>query len=107
MCDDAAGLFGIDFGDGTVGTQPIDLDGDDDDGGVQASTDTRGTSTTSGKKKSIVWTYFAEIKENDIRIAAICNHCRSRYTTRSSAGTGHLKCHMKSCMKKQNHASMV
>ena len=61
--DDAAGLFGIDLGDGN---QPIDLDGDDGDGGVEVSTDTRGTSTTSGKKVSAVWDYFHEIKENKI-----------------------------------------
>jgi hypothetical protein len=36
---DAAGLFGIDLGDGTVDSQPIEIDGDDDDGGVDASTD--------------------------------------------------------------------
>jgi hypothetical protein len=102
--DDAAGLFGIDIGDGT---QPIDVDGDDDDDGVDASTDTHGTSTTSGKCVSDVWEYFHEIKENKIRVVAICKHCRSRYTARSAAGTGHLRRHMKSYMKKRNDASMV
>jgi hypothetical protein len=63
---DAAGLFGIDLGDGTVDSQPIEIDGDDDDGGVDASTDTHGTSTTSSKKVSAVWEYFHEIKENKI-----------------------------------------
>ena len=52
--DDAAGLFGI------------DLDGDDGDGGVEVSTDTHGTSSTSSKKVSDVWDYFHEIKENKI-----------------------------------------
>ena len=66
--EDAREFFGIDLGD----QQPpiINLDGDgDDDGGVAASTDTRGTSTTgTGKRKSIVWTYFDEIKdENGLR----------------------------------------
>ena len=102
--DDAAGLFGIDLGDGN---QPIDLDGDDGDGGVEVSTNTHGTSTTSGKKVSAVRDYFHEIKENKIRVAAICKHCRARYTARSSAGTGHLRWHMYSCMRKRNHASMV
>jgi hypothetical protein len=62
--DDAAGLFGIDIGDGN---QPINVDGDDDDGGVDASTNTHGTSTTtSGKRVSDVWEYFHEIKEKKI-----------------------------------------
>ena len=104
LCDDAAGLFGIDLGDGN---QPIDLDGDDGDGGVEVSNDTHGTSTTSGKKVSAVWDYFHEIKENKIRVAAICKHCRARYTARSSAGTGHWRRHMYCCMRKRNHASMV
>jgi len=45
--EDACGLFGIDLGDGT---HPIDLDaGDGDgDGGVAASIDTHGTSSTGG-----------------------------------------------------------
>jgi hypothetical protein len=55
--DDTRAFFGIDVGDQPVGNcnqQPIDLDGDD--GGVTASTDTRGTSTTaSGKRVSAVW----------------------------------------------------
>jgi hypothetical protein len=60
---------------------------------VSASTDTHGTSTTgSGKRKSIVWTYFDEIKdENGLRSGAVCRHCRSRYTARSTGGTGHLR----------------
>jgi hypothetical protein len=88
--DDAADLFDIDLGDGT---QPIELDGDDGDGGVAASTDsdTHGTSTMSGKRVSAVWSYFTEIKENGIRIVAICKHCGNKYTARSAVGTGHLK----------------
>ena len=104
--DDAAGLFGIDLGDGD-GNQPIDLDGDDSDGGVEVPTDTHGTSSTSGKKVSDVWDYFHEIKENKIRVRAICKHCGARYSARSVAGTGHLRRHMFSCMKKCKHASMV
>ena len=61
--DDAASLFDIDLSDGN---QPIDLDGDDGDGGVEVSTNTHGTSSTSGKKVSDVWDYFHEIKENKI-----------------------------------------
>ena len=108
--EDAAALFGVDLGDGSDGingNQPIELDGEDDDDAGPANTG--GTSTTSGKKTSVVWTYFHEVKDatNKIRIAAICKHCRSKYTARSGNGTGHLRRHMKSCMKKQNHAKMT
>jgi len=109
--DDTRGLFGIDLGDQPVGTQqqPIDLDGDDMDGGVATSTNTRGTSTTvTGKLVSIVWQYFDEINdETGLRTGAICKHYRSCYTARSSGGTGHLRRHMKSYMEKQKHATMV
>ena len=50
--EDAAGLFGIDLGDGD-GTHLIDLDAGDDDGGVAASTNTHGTSSTGGGGKLI------------------------------------------------------
>ena len=112
LCEDAAVLFGVDLGDGSDGingNQPIKLDGEDDDDA--GPTNTGGTSTTSGsgKKTSVVWTYFHEVKDatNKIRIAAICKHCRSKYTARSGNGTGHLRRHMRSCMKKQNHAKMT
>ena len=62
--EDARVFFGIDLDDQQ---QPINLDGDgDNDGGVTASTVTRGTSTTgTSKRKSIVWTYFDEIKDEN------------------------------------------
>jgi len=106
--EDAVVLFGIDLGDGD-GSQPdpINLDADGD-GGVEASTETHGISTTgTGMNKSAVWEYFHEINENKVRVAAICKHCRTRYTTRSAAGTGHLRRHMKSCMAKRNHTTMT
>ena len=109
MREDAIGFFGTDVGDQPVGNgnqQPIDLDGDD--GGVSASTDTRGTSATaSGKRVSAVWEWFDEIKDGKLRTSAICKHCGTRYSARSTGGTGHLIRHMKSCMKKQKHATMV
>jgi hypothetical protein len=102
--EDAIGFFGIDVGDDPVGNgnqQPIDLDGDD--AGVSASTDTRGTSATaSGKRVSAVWEWFDEIKDGKLRTSAICKHCGTRYSARSTGGTGHLIRHMKSCMKKQS-----
>jgi hypothetical protein len=92
--EDAA-AFGIDL------DAAIDVDGDDAD-----DTQTNATSVT-GKLKSAVWSYFDEVKENDIRISAICKHCHTKYTARSANGTGHLRRHMKSCMKKRNHSDMV
>ena len=69
------------------------VDGDTGGGAVTAtgacSTDTHGTSS-SGKRKSSVWADFKEVKENDVRIAAICKMCSKRLSARSSAGTGHL-----------------
>ena len=67
------------------------------------STDTHGTSS-SGKRKSSVWADFKEVKENDVRIASICNMCGKRLSARSSAGTGHLIRHQSSCRKKTDHA---
>jgi hypothetical protein len=77
---------------------------------ASTGTNTYGTSITSGAgtgKKSDVRGYFHEIKEGNTRVAVIYKHCRSRYTTRSAAGTGHLRRHMKSCMSKRNATSMV
>jgi len=106
--EDARGLFGIDLGDGT---HPIDLDVGDGDGGVAASTDTHGTSSTGGTGKgkliSPVWEDFTEIKEGKIRVAAICKMCGKRYSARSAAGTGHLKRHQKSCKAKHDNDKRV
>ena len=75
---DAAALFGIDVSDGNIQNNVIDVDAGDAGGGAAAaaaagacSTDTHGTSS-SGKRKSRVWADFKEVKENDVRIAAIC-----------------------------------
>jgi hypothetical protein len=85
--DDVAGLFGVNLGDDNVSTD-VDV-GDGDSGGVAASTDTHGTSSV-GKCTSAVWEDFTKIKENKIRVAAICKLCGKRYSARSAAGTGHL-----------------
>jgi len=106
--EDACGLFGIDLGDGT---HPIDLDAGDGegDGGVAASIDTHGTSSTGGTGKLIspVWEDFTEIKEDNIRVAAICKMCGKRYSARSAAGTGHLKRHQKSCKAKHDNDKRI
>ena len=113
--EDAAALFGIDVGDGNVPNNVIDVDaeaGAGDGGGGAAmaagcgSTDTHGTSS-SGKRKSSVWADFKEVKENDVRVAAICNICSKRLSARSCSGTGHLIRHQASCRKKVDHAHRV
>ena len=93
--EDATTLFGIDVGDGNVHNNVVDVDADDAGGGAPmvaagaCSTDTHGTSS-NGKRKSSVWADFKEVKENDVRVAAICKMCSKRLSTRSCAGTGHL-----------------
>ena len=93
--EDAAALFGIDVDDNDVPNNNV-IDVDAGDGGGAAaepagccSMDTQGT-TTSGKRKSSTWDDFKEVKENDVRVAAVCNMCGKRLSARSSAGTGHL-----------------
>jgi hypothetical protein len=44
---------------------------------------------------------------NSVQIIAICRVCKSRLSTRSAAGTGHLIRHHKSCRKKTDHAARV
>ena len=92
--EDATALFGINIGDGNVPINVVDVCASDAGGRATAatgacSTDTHGTSS-SGKHKSSVWADFKEVKENDVRIAAICNMCGKRLFARSSASTGHL-----------------
>ena len=115
--DDAAALLGIDVGSGSA---PIDLDGGDSGGGAEpapsmtatrtsvGSNSTDGTSCL-GKHKSGVWVDFDEIYEivngQKVRTAAIYKMCKSKLSARSSAGTGHLIRHQKSCRKKADHAA--
>ena len=42
-----------------------------------------------------------------VRTAAICKMCKSKLSARSSAGTGHLIRHQKSCRKKVDHVARV
>jgi hypothetical protein len=73
---------------------------------VAASTNTHGTSYV-GKRTFAVWEDFTEIKENKIRVAAICKLCGKRYSARSTAGTGHLIRHQKSCRRKHDNNRRV
>jgi len=117
--DNAATLLGIDVDSGSA---LIDLDGGDGGGGAAPvpSTTTTGTPVGSnitygtsclGKRKSDVWVDFDEFYETvngqKVRTAAICKMCKSRLSARSSAGTGHLIRHQKSCRKKVDHAARV
>jgi hypothetical protein len=104
LLEDAAAVFGIDVGDDSVPNDVVDVDGDG--GGGADSTNTHGTSSAS-KRTFTVWVDFEEIKENDIRIVAICKMCDKRYSARSVAGTGHLLRHQASCKKKHDHAHRV
>ena len=102
--EDAAALFGIDVGDDGVPNNVINVGAGDGGGGAEpaagcCSIDTHGT-TSSSKRKSSVWADFKEVKENDVRVAAVCNMCGKRLSARSSAGTGHLIRHQSSCRKK-------
>jgi hypothetical protein len=102
--ENAAAVFSIDVSDGSVPNDVVDFDGDV--GGGADSTDTHGTSS-AGKHTFVVWVDFEEIKENDIRIAAICKMYGKRYSTRSAAGTGHFLRHQASCKKRHDHARRV
>ena len=108
--DDTAMLFGIDLRDGYA---PINLDDGDGEGatateatvGSTSSTPSlAGTGTSVGKRKFAVWADFDEIYEtvNGVKICtkATCKMCKNTLSTRSSAGTGHLKRHQKSCKQK-------
>ena len=116
VCEDVAALFGIDVDDDGVpnnNVNVIDVDADTGDSEGAAvepagcySMDTQGT-TTFGKHKSSVCADFKEVKENDVRVAVVCNMCGKRLSARSSAGTGHLIRHQSSCRKKHDHAQRV
>ena len=118
--DAAATLFGVDVSSGPA---PIDLDGGDAGAAATAtgtavasntnSTDDNGTPTFSsvGKCKSAVWADFEliyeEVNGNKIQTTTICRMCKAVLSARSTAGTGHLIRHQKSCRKKVDHAARI
>jgi hypothetical protein len=121
---DPYSLFADDVGRGTA---PIDLDADVAGAAVPTTgttvdsntstmtnnTGINGTTSTavSGKRKSKCWADFKEIYEtingNQVRVQAICKLCRTTLSARSTAGTGHILRHQKSCRKKLDHAARV
>ena len=131
--DDGRDPFAV-FDDATRGTQPaIDVDAVDAGAtgtgtvdsnthsnytGVNGNADGNGTRTPSsgavsglGKRKSQCWGDFEEVYEKingvDVRVRAICKMCRTVLSARSTAGTGHILRHQKSCKQKLDNASRV
>ncbi|XP_066361541.1 zinc finger BED domain-containing protein RICESLEEPER 2-like [Miscanthus floridulus] len=111
---DAAALFGIDLGDGSAASIDVDADGGE---GATATANSNGSAPSvagtgnNSKRKSPMWADFEEIYEviNGSRICtkAICKMCKSTLSARSTAGTGHLKRHQKSCRIKTNQRARV
>jgi hypothetical protein len=57
---------------------------------------------------SRVWSDFDEVtgvddKGKKVRISAICKHCKTTLSARSSSGTGHLLRHQQHCKAKIEH----
>ncbi|KAK8341069.1 hypothetical protein V6Z12_A08G141400 [Gossypium hirsutum] len=52
---------------------------------------------------SKVWDEMTKLEcENKNELKAQCNHCKTIFSTKSSRGTSHLRCHLNSCLKKVN-----
>ena len=66
ILEDAAAL-GLDLEQGDA-SEPITIDDNDGDD----------VNATSGKAKSVVWDYFYEVKENGVRVSAVCKHCNKK-----------------------------
>jgi hypothetical protein len=114
--DDATALFGIDLGDGSVAPTPINPDG----GGGGGVTPTENTNCDGsapsitgkvGKRKSPMWADFDEIFETmngqSICTKTKCKMCKTTLSARSSADTGHLKRHQKTCRDKTDQRARV
>lgn len=91
---------------GNTSDIPIHVNVDDDDPPVDDSgngtpTGSSATCTNKKTKTSKVWDDFEELYEttngNRVRVSAKCNYCHKTLSARSSAGTGHLLRHIKSC----------
>jgi hypothetical protein len=53
---------------------------------------------------SDMWQDMEEVKKviagKEVRCGAICNYCKTRLSAPSTSGTGHLRCHIRSCKRK-------
>ena len=69
--------------------------------GAAPGTAPSGSSASNKHTRSEVWEDFEELFElrngSQVRVNAKCNYCKKTLTARSSAGTGHLIRHIKSC----------
>jgi hypothetical protein len=111
ITEDAAALLGINM-NGAGGAEPATTA----TGTLVVSNtnniDDTGTATSSlGKRKSVVWDDFDEIKEDVngemVRTKATYKMCRTTLSARSAAGTGHLIRHQNSCKAKVANAARV
>ena len=71
-------------------------------GAIHGGSDAPSDSSASNKRsRSKVWEDFEELFElrngSQVRVNAKCNYCKKTLTAHSSAGTGHLIRHIKSC----------
>ena len=92
--EDAEALMGCNI------EAPIDVGGDDEEGGVPVTGNKRSRPSTSP-----VWEDFQKLfkVENGkkVRYGAKCLHCNKEYSALSSGGTGHLRRHRNKCEKKK------
>jgi len=67
-----------------------------------AAASASGTRTRRRGPSSKVWLDFEEVTEiqggKEVRVSAICHHCKNTLSAKSSSGTGHLRRHLR-CFK--------
>jgi hypothetical protein len=89
---------------GALASIAVDVDIDDSPTASTAKTLRRARAT-----RSDVWQDMEQVNNRvggkEVRVAAICNYCKSRLSTPSTGGTCHLRRHIKACKKKTLAAS--
>ena len=111
----AQGLHGNDEDDAGAADAADPLLGAGASAATPVDVDASPTNSTAGKRSrkrtSDVWKEMEELTRKDpvtgkqVTYGAICNYCKSRYSASSTGGTGHLRCHLKSCRQKTLAAS--
>ena len=70
-----------------------------------AAASASGTRTRRRGPSSKVWLDFEEVTEiqggKEVRVSAICHHCKNTLSAKSSSGTGHLRRHLDLCPAKK------
>ncbi|TXG55742.1 hypothetical protein EZV62_017055 [Acer yangbiense] len=62
------------------------------------------SSSNHSKSRSKVWDVFQKISaERDEDSKAICRYCKKVYSAKPANGTSHLRRHLESCLKPDNH----